>query len=456
MGKYQKYAEYQDSGVEWLGEIPSHWDFTKYKFIAKIFNGDSLSVDKKEEFSSYNLNDLAYISSKDIDINTLQVNYINGLRIPRNYAYKVAPKKSTLICIEGGSAGRKIAYINQEVCFVNKLACIYSSYFNNKFIYYLLQSILFKTQFVASLSGLIGGVSINDLGNFLLVVPTINEIEKIVKFLDIETAKIDTLIAEQEKLIELLKEKRQAVISHAVTKGLNPDVAMKDSGVEWLEQVPEHWTIPQIGYHAEVTKLTGFEYTNLWMPQEDGKIIALRGFNIQERYLDLNKTERISKNLSSKLFRSKLFKGDLVLPCTGTLGNAALIESDDTFHINQNIAKVTFDKRLFVPEFCLYWVTSQPFRQMIDFNNTSGMQPVLLIGDIRKLPIPLCSIDEQIKIVAYLDNQTQKMGELIRKAESAIQLMQERRTALISAAVNGKIDVRNWQNPTEAKMEFSA
>lgn len=454
MAKYQKYAEYKDSGVEWLGAIPGHWGVTQLKRLGKFITGMTPST-AVEAYYSDEITEYGWIRPEDILEESEKVEPTKFLTKLGWETQRTIPAQSTLICCIGtigklGFLGKR-AVTNQQITALVPNVRGFSKYY-----YYLLTASRNQLEHLAT-GNVVKILNSERLGSLWLpLLSSQNEARQIVHFLDHETAKIDSLIAKQEKLIELLKEKRQAVISHAVTKGLNPDVAMKNSAVEWLGQVPEHWTIPQIGYHAEVTKLTGFEYTNLWMPTEEGEIIALRGFNIQERYLDLNKTERISTNLSNKLFRSKLFKGDLVLPCTGTLGNAALIENDDTFHINQNIAKVTFDKNLFVPEFCLYWVTSQPFRQMIDFNNTSGMQPVLLIGDIRKLPIPLCSRVEQIEIVNYLDHQTQRMGELIRKAESAIQLMQERRTALISSAVTGKIDVRNWQHPNEAKMEFSA
>ncbi len=443
VAKYQRYAEYKDSGVEWLGEIPHEWRTSQLKRVACFITGMTPSTSVLAYYSD-DISEYEWVRPEDIRENVEFVQCTKYLTKLGWETQRAIPSKSVLLCCIGTIG--KAAYNSYPLTTNQQITSVVLKNSSSKYYFYLLLAARTELEQMAT-GNVVKILNSERLGKLPIPVLSAQEAQKIANFLDHETTKIDSLIEKQKQLIQLLKEKRQAVISHAVTKGLDPRVKMKDSGVEWLGEVPEHWTIPQIGYHAEVTKLTGFEYTNLWMPQEDGKIIALRGFNIQERYLDLNKTERISKNLSRKLFRSKLFKGDLVLPCTGTLGNAALIESDDTFHINQNIAKVTYDKRLFVPEFCLYWVTSQPFRQMIDFNNTSGMQPVLLIGDIRKLPIPLCFIDEQIKIVAYLDNQTQKMGELIRKAESAIQLMQERRTALISAAVTGKIDVRDWQSP---------
>jgi type I restriction enzyme S subunit len=323
----------------------------------------------------------------------------------------------------------------------------------SRFYAYLLDSLELRTQIRHAVKGVkVFSVTQAILRGINIWLPSLNEREKIANFLDHETAKIDTLIDKQQQLIKLLKEKRQAVISHAVTKGLNPEAQMRDSGVEWLGEVPEHWDVPQIGHCAFVTKLTGFEYTNLWEIEEAGEIIALRGFNVKERKLELNDVEKISAELSAKLVRSKLAKGDIVFPCTGTIGNAAMIEEDDIFHINQNIAKIRLDTTV-SSRFAIYWLTSSFVRTLIDRNNTSGMQPVVLIGDIRKLPIPRFDYQEQECIADYLDSVVNKFNVVISNAATAIVLMQERRTALISTAVTGKIDVRhfasiNGQTPT--------
>ena len=142
------------------------------------------------------------------------------------------------------------------------------------------------------------------------------------------------LVAEQRRLMALLKEKRQAVISHAVTRGLNPHAPMKPSGIEWLGDVPEHWSVVKLGRHATVTKLTGFEYTNHWKVDPDGEIVALRGYNIKNGKLDLESVDRISHELSASLDRSKLRAGDIVFPCTGTIGDAAIIPEDGKRSIN--------------------------------------------------------------------------------------------------------------------------
>jgi len=431
--KYQAYADYKDSGVEWLGKIPSHWQYIRLKHVAdlegkKIEQDSTLKYVGMENIASGNGK---YIAKDDTNPEGLSTSFLKGDVLFGKLRPYLA--KSWLADFSGICSSEFLVLRNKQVCpqFLN---------------YYTLTDEFINQVDSSTYGSKMPRASWDFISLMDVPVPLDNESENIANFLGHETAKIDTLIEKQQQLIKLLKEKRQAVISHAVTKGLNANAPMRDSGVEWLGEVPEHWEIPKIGHCAFVTKLTGFEYTTLWRTSEDGEIIALRGFNVKDGKLDLYKAERISVDLSKKLARSKLSKGDIVFPCTGTIGNAALIENDDKFHINQNIAKISFEGKV-SPKFAVYWLTSSFVRTLIDRNNMSGMQPVVLIGDIRKLPIPGMSLEEQDLITGYLDIQISKFNKIIGSGEQAIELMQERRTALISAAVTGKIDVRNWQAP---------
>lgn len=144
-----KYDTYKNSGVEWIEQVPEGWGLVKIKNYADVFNGDSLNDKQKAKYESEDQSHRSYISSKDIDVNYSKINYQNGLRIPKGSSYKVCPSNSTLMCIEGGSAGKKIAYTNQEVCFVNKLACFLASKrIDSHFLYYYLSSVTFKSQFL--------------------------------------------------------------------------------------------------------------------------------------------------------------------------------------------------------------------------------------------------------------------------------------------------------------------
>ncbi|WP_274027431.1 restriction endonuclease subunit S [Vibrio parahaemolyticus] len=447
--RYQAYPEYKYSGIEWMGDIPNEWVTIP---VGRLYSRTKRTGhSEKELLSVYRDYGVIPKSSRDDnnnkesdDLTPYQLVQPNDLVMNKMKAWQGSIAVSEY---EGIVSPAYFVYEPREKLF--ELA-------HPRYVHYLLRNPIYITQYMSRSKGIRVNqwdLDPDEFKTIELLLPSKDEQNKIFEFLDHETAKIDTLIEKQQQLIKLLKEKRQAVISHAVTKGLNPQTPMKDSGVEWLGEVPEHWEIPKIGLACDVTKLTGFEYTNHWAVSDDGEIIALRGFNIKERFLDLLKVERISSKLSKKLSRSKLNLGDIVLPCTGTLGNACVIEADDTFHINQNIAKLSFDSRV-DPHFASYWLTSEPFRRMVDFNNTSGMQPVLLIGDIRNMPLPMPPKSEQKQIVESLKNQVGTIERTIFNGESAVNLLKERRTALISAAVTGKIDVRNWQAPTSQNQEL--
>lgn len=445
MAKYKAYPEYKDSGVEWVDSIPSYWD------VKPTFALCDASTQKNIDGAESNVLSLSYgnIIPRDVEKNF-------GL-LPESFnTYQIISCGDVILRLtdlQNDKNSLRVGLAKQKGIITSAyLKLKANSDINPKFLYRLLHSYDTTKVFYGMGGGLRQSMKFEDFRRLPLLLPPYEEQVKISVFLDHETAKIDNLIEKQQQLIELLKEKRQAVISHAVTKGLNPDVPMKDSGVEWLGEVPEHWIIPKIGYFCDVTKLTGFEYTNHWKIDDNGDVIALRGFNVKERYLDLEKTEKISNELSRKLHRSKLYAGDIVLPCTGTLGNACVIKYSGLFHINQNIAKLTFNKNVH-DEFAAYWLTSEPFREIIEFNNTSGMQPVLLIGDIRNMPIPLPSIQEQMEISFYLNGKVNVYDLAIQQNEYAIKLLSERRTALISATVTGKIDVRDWVAPDKQDVE---
>ncbi|MFD3389658.1 restriction endonuclease subunit S [Alteromonas macleodii] len=443
MPRYSPYEEYINSGVEWLDVIPAHWNLSKVKYLAPFQVGWTPPTKNDENFNGSNI--WVNISDLKAKVITSSEKKISD-KAAKEASMSITPQGSLMYSFKLSVGAVSFAgcdmYTNEAIA-----SFLENDHLPLSYLYYALPKFVIEN----ASTNIYGAKILNQelIKNALLLAPPYDEAELIANFLNHETAKIDTLIEKQQQLITLLKEKRQAVISHAVTKGLNPDAPMKDSGVEWLGQVPENWTFSQLGYCAFVTKLTGFEYTNVWQTEEDGEVIALRGFNIKERKLDLKNVEKISSKLSKKLGRSKLSKGDIVFPCTGTIGNAALIEIDDQFHINQNIAKIRFDSSVH-PRFAIYWLTSSYVRTTIDRNNSSGMQPVVLIGDIRKLPFPKMGFQEQEHIANFLDLSITRMDYLISKALDGIELMEERRTALISAAVTGKIDVRNWK-PTDNK-----
>ncbi|NAR52328.1 restriction endonuclease subunit S [Acinetobacter haemolyticus] len=246
MAKYQKYAEYKDSGVEWLGAIPGHWGVTQLKRLGKFITGMTPST-AVEAYYSDEITEYGWIRPEDILEESEKVEPTKFLTKLGWETQRTIPAQSTLICCIGtigklGFLGKR-AVTNQQITALVPDVRGFSKYY-----YYLLTASRNQLEHLAT-GNVVKILNSERLGSLWLpLLSSQNEARQIVHFLDYETAKIDHLIEKQQQLIELLKEKRQAVISHAVTKGLDPNVPMKDSGVEWLGEVPEHWKIIKGGY----------------------------------------------------------------------------------------------------------------------------------------------------------------------------------------------------------------
>ena len=437
---FPRYPKYKPSGVEWLGDVPDGWESKPLKYSTLVYTGNSLNETEKNLYESTDPEALPYISSKDIDLETHEVQYENGLRIPKGQCgLKVAPSGSFLLCVEGGSAGRKVALLRHDVCFVNKLCC-FSSRQNNKFRFYFSQSQNFKDKFGLSLTGLIGGVSTSLLKNFQIPTPSDSEQTAIAEFLDRETGKIDGLVAEQRRLMELLKEKRQAVISHAVTKGLNPHAPMKPSGIEWLGEVPAGWEVWKFAHFAPILTC-GVAATPEYV--EDG-IPFLSAQNVKANRVLFENHKYISEETHKELTKNRTpTRGDVLLSRVGTIGEAAVIESDKPFSIFVSLTHIRCEMRVCLNHYVVAIFESAYFRSFSKVVTVyGGGVGNLNVHDLCEFKIPLPPISEQRLILDFIRSETTKLDTLTAEAHRAIDLLQERRTALISAAVTGQIDVR--------------
>ena len=291
--------------------------------------------------------------------------------------------------------------------------------------------------------GLRQSMKFEEMRRLPILVPSLEEQQKIANFLDHETAKIDTLIEKQQQLIKLLKEKRQAVISHAVTKGLNPNAPMRDSGVEWLGEVPEHWVVkrlkhisPKIGVGLVINPST---YTR------DEGVYFIFGGDVKEYGFDLSKTRRISSEDSDSLLPSRLKHRDLVTIRVGYPGITAVVTEELE---GSNCASVIVIRR---GKYSSDWLCAAMNvwvgRQQVDLASYGAAQKQFNVADAIEFVFPVPPEDEQNEIAAFVDASLNRFNTLSDKAEKQIELLKERRTALISAAVTGKIDVRNWQAP---------
>ncbi|MCU4442552.1 restriction endonuclease subunit S [Acinetobacter pittii] len=307
------------------------------------------------------------------------------------------------------------------------------------------------------------GVSYPAINSSELVNITIPSVEyseqvKIANFLDHETAKIDTLIAKQEKLIALLKEKRQAVISHAVTKGLNPNVPVKDSGVEWLGVVPEHWEVCKIQYYAKIESghtpsKTNEKYwencTIPWVSLNDSKQLRAVDYISDTKY---KISELGLANSSARI----LPKDTVVFTRDASIGLSAITTKE--MAVSQHLIAWLPKKEKLSPEFLLLIF----YAMEKEFNRYTFGSTIKTIGmdDVSSLIAAFPSLAEQLDIVERCFNQFVIIDKSIEKSLALLEVLKEKRIALISAAVTGKIDVRHWQNPhnnnNQDNMELSA
>jgi type I restriction enzyme, S subunit len=296
-------------------------------------------------------------------------------------------------------------------------------------------------------------INLGELKKLKIPYPTEPEQIAIANFLDHETAKIDTLIEKQQQLIQLLKEKRQAVISHAVTKGLNPNAPMKDSGVEWLGEVPEHWDVCRLGDYALKIGSGKTPKGGSEIYQDEG-VLFLRSQNIYDDGLRIGQAESvyIDEYIDIEMSSTRVCAGDILLNITGgSIGRTCIVpEPFQPANVNQHVCIVRMPKVL--RAFISFFMKSTSLKEQIDFLQNGGNREGLNFEQIRKFSVVLPPQTELEEICEYINQQLDKFDEMMSQSEQAIQLMQERRTALISAAVTGKIDVRNWQAP-EAKAQ---
>lgn len=446
----QAYKTYKDSGVEWIGKIPESWDAVKIKYLTDIYTGNSLNSDLKEKYQSENLEDLPYVSTKDIDIDNNSLDYDNGLRIPLDEGnYKVAPKGSFLLCVEGANAGKKLAYVEQDCYFVNKLACFT---FPNKYLYYYSQSHPFKSQFFNSISGLIGGVATSVLKEFNSVLPSPQEQTQIAAYLDYHTGKINALISKKETLIQKLQEQRQAIINEAVTKGLNKNVELKDSGIEWLGEIPEHWEVLSFRYIIDV--LTDFTANGSFGDLAKNVNYLEEGYSRLIRLTDLreemkNKGVYVSEHSHNYLSKSTIIGDEVLLANVGAYSGLAWKVPNINYPatLGPNMFLLKFNKKLDNDFAYLSLISNYLFKQL-EQQAISAAQPKLNKENVRSCYFILPNtLEEQKEIVSYLKLQLEKVENGVNKLNSSIQKLKEYRQSLISEAVTGKIDVRDWQQP---------
>jgi len=436
-----RHPTYKASGVAWLGDVPAHWTIKRLRFVAELNPSKSeiAAIERDAEVSFLPMESIG-------DDGSLNLEKTRPIReVETGYTYfrdgdvtiaKITP------CFENGKGALmrglqgSIGFGTTELIVVRpKLAQTFGGYLN-----WIFRSPGFRKEGEASMYGAGGQKRVPDdfVRNLCWVFPPLTEQSAIANFLDRETGKIDALIAEQEKLITLLAEKRQATISHAVTRGLNPDALLKDSGVAWLGQVPAHWEVCQLK-----RVFASVDYGISDSLDVDGAVAVLRMGNISDGKVQLGDLKYVNDVDVSLLLKP----GDLLFNRTNSIdliGKVGLFTGSGDAAVS--FASYLVRIRLVtghIPKFFAYLM------------NTPG-----LLGDARsrafeaigqcnlnptrygQITVAIAPPEEQKTIMAYLDRETSNLDALKAEAKRAVELLKERRSALIAAAVTGKVDVR--------------
>jgi len=437
------YPAYKPSGVEWLGEIPAGWITVSVKRKYAIQLGKMLQNNPESDADV----SVSYVKA-------LHVNWgnVNTSDLPEMWANpaeigQFGIKSGDLLVCEGGEAGRAgiVSTLPTPCIIQNALHRVRGKYADVRFLQYVLHAVGSGGWFeVLCNKATIAHFTREKLAELRMPLPlNIDEQRAVVAFLDRETARIDALTAKKGQQIELLQEKRAALISRAVTKGLNPNARMKDSGIEWLGEIPEHWNTCKLKYFCHrITK--GTTPTTLGKEFIDDGIRFVRIENISDNMtLGLDNCKYIDQETHQILQRSQLQIDDVVVAIAGAIGRLAIVTKEDLpANCNQAVGIISLDKSKIMPEWVAYALSSDFVRNMYDQIQVQSAQANLSLEDVGLATIPSPAIYEQRAITAFLDRETARIDALIEKINNSIDLLREYRTALISAAVTGNIDVR--------------
>lgn len=434
---FPRYESYKESGVEWLGDVPEHWELKRLKRNLRLLTE---KTDRRE--NPVALENIESWSGSFIQTETKFEG--DGIAFERGDILfgKLRPYLAKVYLADASGEAVGDFHVMRPTKGIDSRFSQYQ---------------ILNREFIAIADGSTFGakmprVSWDFLGNMVLTTPPIPEQQTIAAFLDRETAKIDALIAEQQRLIELLKEKQQSVISHAVTKGLNPNAPMKDSGIEWLGEVPEHWEVRKLNSFSN--KITnGYVGPTRDILVEDGVPYA-QATHIKGGRILFDGAYFVTLKWSSAHAKSILQLGDVLIVQTGAgTGDIGLVTEDEIGFNCHALIIVSVDKAVMYGEFLAQLLQSTYGRETLSSIQTGAMHPHLNCGEVKFISLPVPPIEEQAAIVSSISSSISQFESLIQEAVRATNLLKERRTALISATVTGKIDVRGL---VSAKTEVKA
>lgn len=442
------YNSYKESGIEWIGKVPEDWDVIKLKWLTPIKRGasprpidDLKYFDENGEFSWVRIADVSaserYLENTKEKLSELGAS-LSVKQYPGDFFLSIA-----------GSVGKPI--ITKIKC------CIHDGFvwfpelkINPEYLYYIFQTGL---PFIGL--GKIGtqlNLNTETIGNIVIPNLSDDDIKKIVSFLDYKTSVIDATIERKKRLIELLKEKRQAVINEAVTKGLNPNAPMKDSGIEWLESIPEHWVVSRFNRGIEL--LTDYEANgsfdsikkNVEFTDDEGYAWYVRATDLENNNIkDVDKVRWVDELTYDFLSKTKLIGKELLIAKRGEIGKVYLMpKTNYKATLAPNLYLVRLNEKL-NPNFTWYYFESYVGKNQLILKNRSVTIGAIYKDDLKEIDIVYPPINEQFEIIEYLNEECNKITNIQSIILQQTENLKAYRQSLISEVVTGKIDVRDWE-----------
>lgn len=436
----KRYSEYKDSGVKWIGKIPSHWDITKLKYISEITRGAILRPVDNPNFYDEN-GHWTYLNIADVTSCDKYLDYASTKLSLLGSRKSARVEKGNLILTASATIGKP--FINNiDVCIHDGFIAFKKIDININYLFYFLKNkIIFDNM---GKSNTQKNIYLDEVKDVNITIPTIKEQEQIVKYLDKKTAQIETLIIKKEQLLETIKASRTKLISETVTKGLDKDVSMKDSGVEWIGQIPSHWQVNKIKYTTYVKGRIGWQGLRADEFIDNGPFLVT-GTDFKNGKIDWNSCYHIEDKRYNEAKQIQLQENDLLITKDGTIGKIALVKNKpEKASLNSGIFVTRpLQNNLYTNDF-MYWVLeSSVFKKYIAINETGSTIKHLYQETFVNFDFMIPNKKEQEDIANYLNKKVNDMDVLISTIEEQIDILKNAKQKLITEVVTGKIDVTN-------------
>lgn len=442
----KKYTTYKPSGIDWIDDIPEHWKTSKVKWI---------TLDHRQGYySSKSYDDQGYRVVRITDINddnSIEINNSPFYEIEQTDYERFGLKSGDFLFPRTGGVGR-FGIFNSDIPSIYGSFLIrfrFSSELNHLFIKYYLSSNIFINEIQKEIHGGVNqNVHVENIKDCFIFFPNqLTEQHQIVNFLDEKTEIIDKLISTKERKIELLKEQRTSLINQVITKGLDPNVKMKDSGVEWIGEIPEHWKVSKLKYNGYF--FSGFSFDSSDFISE-GEIRVIKISNIQNNGISWEDLSFVPSEYYDTYINFRVVKGDLVFvltrPIISTGIKICFYDEDYLTLLNQRNSVFRTNDNLLSKRFLYYIVRTSYFFQEFKLQLKETNQPNISTEQISNIKIYLPFLLEQQQIIEYLDKKTKEIDDLMSLEQKKIEVLKEYRQSLISEVITGKIDVRTNVN----------